>query len=607
MTRIHCGWSNVPSRRGPTASVAATLVLLAVAPALAAENAAAGETAPYVDDATMVQRIDALVRQGWEANSLQPSRRATDGEWCRRVYLDLVGRIPKVDELDAFLGSKSRDKRTALVDRLLGDEYADEYARNWKTLWTNILIGRTGGTERRSITSRAGMEEYLDSSFRDNKPYHTMVRELVTAVGGARPDMDDYNGAVNFLVEKLDEGGVQAAAKTAQVFLGMSVQCTQCHNHPFNEHKQNQFWELNAFFRQTRVNVERYDDDDPRRATLVDVDFAGEGKMLGGDNRREVFLEMRNGKLVDRDQAELHSAPTYYELRNGQLQVAYPVFVDGTSLAEKFASQGPDYGNSGRLDQVHRRQELAELILASSSLEAAAVNRMWAHFFGYGFTKPVDDMGSHNPASHPDLLAELAAAFRQSGFDMQRLMRWIVLSEAYSLSSRAGAGNADDDPEQGRPPAFSKFYVRQMQAEQLYESLLAATEADAGMKQFDRGVMKTQWLEQFTTALGNDEGTEATTFNGSIPQALTMMNGELARRACRTDGGSLLDKIANDAELSNRDKFNYLYRAALSRLPGKDEANACNQLLAGRYGNVVETLQDVWWALLNSNEFILIH
>jgi hypothetical protein len=146
-----------------------------------------------------------------------------------------------------------------------------------------------------------------------------------------------------------------------------------------------------------------------------------------------------------------------------------------------------------------------------------------------------------------------------------------------------------------------------MQPEQLYESLLAATQADAGLKKREREQLKARWLEQFTTDLENDEGGEATTFNGSIPQALTMMNGELVRRACATDSKSFLARVANDAELSDREKIFYLYRAALSRLPGKDETSVCNELLAARYGNVVETLQDVWWAVLNSNEFILIH
>jgi hypothetical protein len=588
---------------------------LAVADDAAASAASTGakpasgeayEAAPEGD--AVVARINAQLRSGWKAHNLRPSRQATDGEWCRRAYLDLIGRTPTVSELDEFVSRRSKSKRAELVDRLLGPDYAEEFARNWKTIWTNILIGRTGGTDRQSPTSRPGMMAYLDECFLENKPYNVMVRELVTATGDARPDMDEFNGAVNYLVEKLDEGGVQAAAKTAQIFLGMSVQCTQCHNHPFNEHRQNQFWELNAFFRQARVDVARMDDDDQRRfATLTDVDIAGEGKMLQRDTRREIFLEMKDGKLVDRDQGDFYSAPLFYELRNGQLQVAYPAFVDGTSLAEQFAEQGPEFGNSGRLAQVNRRQELAKMMLDAPELERAAVNRMWAHFLGYGFTKPIDDMGSHNPASHPELLEELATAFRRSGFDMKQLMRWIALSEAYGLSSEIGPGNKEDDPELGRPPQFSRFYVRQMGPEQLYESLLTATRADAGMKKFDRDMLKQRWLEQFNTASGNDEGTESTSFNGSIPQALTMMNGELVRRACSADSGAFLDQVANDDRLSDREKINYLYRAALSRLPGKDETKICNELLAARYGNVVETLQDVWWAVLNCNEFILIH
>ena len=119
--------------------------------------------------------------------------------------------------------------------------------------------------------------------------------------------------------------------------------------------------------------------------------------------------------------------------------------------------------------------------------------------------------------------------------------------------------------------------------------------------------MKSEWLGRFNRALGNDERAESTVFNGSIPQALMMMNGDLVERACKTDAGGFLDKVANDEGLSNREKFFYLYRAALSRLPGNDEANVCNQLLAARYGDVVQTLQDVWWAVLNSAEFILVH
>jgi hypothetical protein len=560
-----------------------------------------------LSDAQVVALIHERIRAGWEARKLRPAAEATDGEWCRRVYLDLVGRIPTVEELDRFTARRSRSKRAELVDELLGDQYREEYARNWTTVWTNLLVGRTGGTDRQSPVSRAGLAAYLSGSFLANKPYDVLVRELVTATGDAQPGSEEFNGAVNFLVDKLDENAVQATAKTAQLFLGMSVQCTQCHNHPFHpDYRQNQFWELNAFFRQARVERDDMAEGMMAAARLEDADFAGQGRMLG-DRRDEVYLELRDGQLVDRDQDAIDAAPIFYDLRNGQVAVAYPAFVDGTRLADLYADRGAEYGNSGRVAQVHRREELAALIEKSPQLELAAVNRMWGHFFGYGFTTPVDDIGPHNPASHPELLEELATQFRAGGFDLRRLMRWIVLSDAYALSSQAADDERADDPTAGQPPAFSRFYVRQMQPEQLYESLLAATDAAAGMQAFDREAMKLQWLAQMNTAVGNDEGAESTTFNGSIPQALMMMNGELTRRACQTDAGGFLSRVANSAELSDREKIRYLYRAALGRLPGRDETAVCNELLATRGGDVVNTLQDVWWALLNSGEFILVH
>ena len=588
------------------ASVVAVLALgLLPLTARAAESVPSGDA---LLESAAVAKIDELVARNWGEHGVRPAAAATDGEWCRRVFLDLVGRVPTVEELDAFLAVKSPRKRAELVSRLLGSEYEAEYARNWGTIWTNLLIGRTGGTQRRSLTSRAGMTRYLHDAMLANKPYDRLVHELLTAVGDARPDMPNFNGAVNFLIEKLDEGGVQATAKTAQIFLGMGVQCTQCHDHPSNEYRQNQFWELNAFFRLTRVRFTR-DEDDPRsrEATLYDVDFAGEGKGDGGDYRSDIVLELRDGKLVDRDAAAIREAPIFFEQRNGLVRAAFPAFIDGTALAEVLADRGTEYGNSGRLADVRRRDELAKLVLGAPELSRAAVNRMWAHFFGYAFTKPIDDMGPHNPPSNPELLDFLAENFAAGGYDLKELIRAIVLSRPYALSSKTSAGNAADDPQQGRPPLFARFYLRQMTAEQLYDSLLAATQADAAAPDDRRDALKARWLAQFNTAFGNDEGTEGTTFNGSIPQALTLMNGELVRRACRTDGGSFLASVANNASLSNREKINYLYRAALARTPTGEETKACNSLLAARGGDVPATLADVWWAVLNSNEFILVH
>jgi hypothetical protein len=568
----------------------AAVCALVSAPARAADSSArassgarpARKTAAV--DIPQVELINEAIAAGWKANSLAPSKAATDGEWCRRVYLDLVGRIPKVEELKAYTTDRSRDKRAKLVERLLSEEFAEEYTRNWTTIWTNLLIGRTGGNERRSLVDRDGMQQYLREAFQYNKPYDQLANELITATGSCRPGEDDFNGAANFVAGKMEEGGVQATAKTSQIFLGMAVQCTQCHNHPFNEHKQNQFWELNAFFRQTSVERVPYgdEDDDYYFGRVVNRDFRGEG-------------------------GDVEKAEIYYELRNGKMKVAYPVFIDGRSLAALYADHGEDFGDRGYVKDVNRREELAKLVLESREFDRAIVNRMWAHFLGYGFTKPVDDIGPHNPPSHPELLDQLGIAFRTAGFDMKQLMRWIVLSEPYSLSSKITGRNEDDDPALGARPMFSRFYLRQMQAEQLYDSLLVATAADSTLSAAERESMKERWLRQFTTAFGTDENDEATSFNGSIPQALTLMNGDLVRRATGNDPGSMLYRVAGHAKMDNADRIAYLYLAALSRLPTRQELAISNELLVAREGKVGEALEDIWWALLNTNEFILIH
>jgi hypothetical protein len=553
------------------------------------QNEPVPDTRPHLGKKTSdfgiaeVTLINEAIQKGWADHNVVPSKAATDSEWCRRVYLDLIGRVPTVDEVTAYIGEKKHDKREALVDRLLGDEFNGDYKRNWTTIWTNTLIGRTGGTDRKSMANREGMQAYLSDALKYNKPYDEMTKELITAKGSVRPGDEDFNGATNFLADKMAENGVQATAKTAQIFLGMAVQCTQCHNHPFNEYKQNQFWELNAFFRQTKA--ERNQNDEGKQkfyARVEDKDFRGEGG--------------------NADKAEI-----YYELRNGKLKVAYPVFIDGTSLAGLYASKGEDFGDHGRLADINRREELTKLILASREFDRAIVNRMWAHFMGYGFTKPIDDIGPHNPPSHPELLDQLGKSFRDAGFDLKKLMRWIVLSEPYSLSSQITARNQDDDPALGAKPMFSRFYLRQMEAEQLYESLLVATAADKTSSKDKADEMKDRWLRQFSKAFGNDENDEATTFNGSIPQALTLMNGDLVRRATGNQPGSMLARVANDKKMDNAQKIRYLYLAGLSRTPTKKELTISNELLVARQGNVAAALQDIWWAVLNTNEFILIH
>ena len=521
-----------------------------------------------------VQRIDELIQQTWDEYQLKPSDYATDNEWCRRIYLDLLGRIPSVDELNEFVNSKSQSKREALVNRLLDDDrYTEEFARNWTTLWTNLLIGRTGGTDNNSLINREGMQKFLRDAFARNKPYDRFVYELVTATGTTRPGAEKFNGAVNFLIDKVNaENAAQATADTSRLFLGLQVQCTQCHNHPFNDWKQQKYWEMNAFFRQTRALNNAVMDADGNAAELVNQDFPGES----------------------RNPAE---ADLFYELRNGILKVAYPVFVDGTEIPK-----------SGYLDEINRRDELGKLFLKSPYLSKAMTNRTWAHFLGYGFTKPVDDLGPHNTPSHPALLDYLSSEFEKSDYDVRRLMKWIVLSKAYSLSSKANSNNESDDPLLGESPKFTHFYLRQMQAEQLYESLLVATQADQNQGSYrEQEARKSRWLQQFSRAFGTDEGGESTDFNGTIPQVLMMFNGELIRDATSGGRGSMIGRLVNDKKMSGKSKVDYLFLAGLSRKATSKEMKMAQQLVRARNGDVTEALKDVWWVVLNSNEFILNH
>jgi hypothetical protein len=263
----------------------------------------------------------------------------------------------------------------------------------------------------------------------------------------------------------------------------------------------------------------------------------------------------------------------------------------------------------------------------------AQVNRMWAHFFGVGFTKPVDDMGPHNPASHPELLDFLAKEFTEAGFDNKRLIRWITGSDAYQLTSRFGAGNTRDDPNAGNTPLFSRMYVKHFTAEQLYDSLIVATDAHKAKRNADAAEkQRREWLGQFIRTFGTDENDEATVFNGTIPQALVLMNGELIRSATSDAQGSFLHRLlearggdvapekgekprktsrpakGRTARNPVRAKIDTLFLASLGRPADDDEVQRLEKVLAdNKSQNGIQAFEDLFWALLNSNEFIINH
>ena len=509
----------------------------------------------------MIQFINEQIRTAWEENETVPSAAADDYEWVRRVYLDMHGHIPTSEDLLAFAHDKDAGKRSKLIDKLLSES---DYVRNLSTVWANTLIGRNPPIR----TSKEGLEKFLRESFTRNRPWNDIVFDMMTAEGHF-----EEKGEVNFLLAQLTgnasnpEYAVEATAKSAKIFLCMQVQCTQCHNHPFNDWKQDQFWSFNSFLRQIeRVDHTKYNAktgrQDPDYSELVHRDFKG---------------------------------PVHFDTRAGLVQTVYPRYFD------REVEDGTD-----------RRKELANLMTKediNKQLARAMVNRTWAHFFGYGFTRPIDDMGPHNAVSHPDLMERLTAEFVKSGYDVKQLVRWICNSESYNLTSRIGKKNEKDNPANGEVPMFSHMYVKTMDVEQLYESLLIATNAHkSGQGSYEEAQkQRSEWLKEFLKAFGASEGEEPTMFSGTIPQALMMMNGTLTQRAISNEAGGYLRSVLEDPKLkTDQARVNALYLSALGRTPNGNEVALIGKL-ARASSSPFAAYQDLYWALLNSNEFIVNH
>lgn len=512
------------------------------------ETPAAPES-PIPSDLPIVEFINAHVQAGWRSAEVEPSPTASDEEWARRIHLHLVGRIPTRETVDAFLADDSLNKRNALVDALLEDT---DYVSNWTTVWANLLVGRS--TENDRIYDRPALKKFLREAFAYNRPWNDVAFDLVTASGNSREE-----GAANFLVAHVNNQAVPATAIVSKVFLGTQIHCTQCHDHPFNDWTQSSFWELNSCFQQTKV------------------------------------VRSNKGKSFDVVKRDT-GGPVYYENRQGVLRAAFP------SFAGERIDPSPDYD---------RRLKLAQLMTQGDDMQfaRAMVNRFWSHFMGYGFTTPVDDMGPHKQPSHPAVMERLAREFVQHNYDVKQLIRWITQAECYQLTSQATDDNELDDPEAGYIPAFSRVYARPMSPEQVYDSMLVATGVERQL--WDQlAKARQEWLQQFVTPHNTDENDESIAFEGTVTQALLLMNGELTSRALNGSRGTVLEKISS-ASVKDSQKIEMLAMAALSRKPTPAEAKAFLAHLrtprTRSRDEQLERLRDVFWAYLNSSEFVIVH
>jgi hypothetical protein len=520
-------------------------------------------------DGDKVHVVNERLAEKWKANKLTPSARASDHEFIRRAYLDIIGRIAKPEEIGKFLKNPESTRRAQLIEQLLDSE---EYARNWARIWTVWLVTRSGATTRGGEIYHEQMQTWLEEQFaKKNASFKTLVIDLLTATGKT-----NENGAVNYILANLGEPSppskqmeegkftmVPLTARTTRLFLGLQTQCAQCHEDKLHKQwEQRHFWSVNAFFRQ--VDTPRGRPDANNRMAMARVLEVTENPQL---NPEGIIL---------------------YEERNGVLRSTRAVFLDGAK---------PNGGGT-------RRQELARFVTESPYFAKAYVNRMWAHFFGRGFTNPVDDFSPENEPSHPQLLDELASAFVHYGYDPRRLIRWMCNSEAYNLSSVANRTNDKPTAE----PFFSRMLLKSFTPEQLFESLIVATQAEMFESKEDRKRLRQQWMQNLTANFGDDEGNEVT-FNGTVVQALMMMNGrDINSAISSTKKGTVALAVAT--KRSPKAMLDYLYLAALNRLPTSSESGRILQVsrtapVKSRDG--LGFWQDVFWALLNSNEFILNH
>jgi hypothetical protein len=535
----------------------------------------------------MVSTINKLSEAKWKENKVVPSRYADDYEFIRRASLDIIGRIAKPEEIQEYRSWPAEKRRSMLINKLLD---SDEYPRHWSNLWANWLLSRAGVFGRGKY--HESLAVWLEDQFGQNKPYSSIVKSLLTA-SGANDDTEKGGAASNFILAHVgenvppahrgEEGQFQMVPLTSRitrVFLGTQVQCAQCHDHPFYSNiKQEHFWGVNAFLRQ--------------------VVREGQPPQMG--NRMMAYSKL---SLKD-DENVAKEALVYFEKRNGVILTAKAEFLPNGE--EKHGAQLP-----AGMNGVQRREKLAEFIIDHPQFPKAITNRMWGVFFGRGFVNPIDDFNDQNQPSNPELLDELSSRFKHYNYDCKKMIRWICNSNPYNLSCVANKTN--DKPE--NEALFSRMIMKAMSPEQLFESLMVATKAEAAESKTAKNTLKDKWLGALISNFGDDEGNEVN-FNGTVVQALLMMNGKDINDAiARKDKGTVALAVeAGTRVRSEKAAINYMFLTALNREPTKKEMDAIvpqfrllnQKIWMNDYKNPNRRYEDLFWALLNSNEFILNH
>jgi hypothetical protein len=489
----------------------------------------------------LTRLIDAAIDRELASNGIKASPQADDAEFLRRVYLDLTGAIPPSDRAAEFLDSTDPDKRTRLIDELLENP---AYGWHMADIWQTLLLPKSSDNRRVPTEPFAN---WLAEAFNANKPWNETVRELLTASGPT-----DENAAATFFIANNTPDKVND--DVCRLFLGVQLQCAQCHNHPFAPWKQEEYWGMAAFFMNVRVNG-KPNQAAKNGATLEVTENAG-----------------AKGKRPPLPESAKRVPPKFFQGERPRLSPAEPL-----------------------------RPVVAQWLTDPHNpfFARAMVNRVWAQLFGRGFVVPVDDVHEGNPASHPELFQQLAGQFAASAFDLKHLFRAACNSRAYQRTSRPADGNEDDET------YFSHMAIKAMTPEQLYDSLVAVLGrgkgAEAATPRNQKGPPGAGPRGNFLNFFGLDQGSNPLEFQEGVPQVLRLMNSGQFNPANSPWLNQLVITTTAKDQVAER-----LCLAALSRRPIPSESEKWTEYLA-REKDPRMAAGDLLWALLNSSEFTLNH
>jgi len=511
-------------------------------------------TSARAQDDLLRETIDREIKAGWTKEKLATPERSTDSVFLRRVYLDLVGMIPTYEETTAFLADTDPKKREKLIDKLLADP---RYARNQAQTWDVSLLGRNPKGIR--STNRDAFRKWLATQFEKNEPYDRIVHKLLKA--------EEDNSKLFYVAYRNSD---DLTTRTMRFFLGTQLQCAKCHDHPYEEWTQQDYYGMAGFF---------------VRTFIVETDGANEHIKkfyVGEKSTGEV-----NFKITPKD-----AKPPAKD------EPVKPRFLGGDELAEPELPEGfkepkVEPKKAPPKPLFSRREKVVEWITAKENpyLARATVNRIWAQFMGRGFVHPVDDFTSENDPSHPELLKEIESQFIAHQFDLKWLFREIVNSQAYQA---ADVGSVKD----ALPRYYERARIRPLSVEELTSSLHIATGlgVESALKSKPSGDM-VKYLGEPTDGQGR--------FQGSLTEHLFIHNGDQFRGRCYPRNGNLAETLLKSEEDWNA-KVERMFLSVLSRMPTSEEREQFVSYLSVDPKDTKlasQKMQEAMWVLVACSEF----